>query len=139
MARASVTSLPAPLAVFVGGCAGGALRLALDHWISPAPGGLPLDIIAINILGAFALGALSAWLLATGDRWWAPVLGPGALGAFTTFSAIAALPWVTEMSVAAGAGLLAAMMAVSVAAAGAGWALGARLGTPPKLRTGGVS
>ena len=120
-----MTALPAPVAVFVGGCLGGALRLALDHLIADA-GGVPLDIVVINLVGSFALGMLTAHALVHGIRWWTPLLGTGALGGFTTFSALAALTWTGASSAGAALALLVATMVGAVACAGVGWRLGAR-------------
>lgn len=122
-----MTSASAPLAVFAGSAIGGALRLAIDAAIPTTGAGLPLDIVTINIVGAFAMGALAAWVLASGTRWWVPMAGTGGLGAFTTFSALAALPWLSDASPAIAVGALALTMVASVAAAGLGWPLGTHL------------
>lgn len=67
----------------IGGVAAGA-RYLLDHEISKrAPGPLPLGILAVNLLGTFALGLLvSAGL----DGPALVILGGGLIGSFTTFS-----------------------------------------------------
>ncbi len=60
---------------------GAALRLvAAERW----PGG-HLGTLAVNVVGAFALG-----LLVGADATTLTVIGTGGLGAFTTFSAFAA-------------------------------------------------
>ncbi|WP_193746336.1 fluoride efflux transporter FluC [Demequina aestuarii] len=122
-----MTSARAPLAVFVGGCLGGALRLGIDEWVPSTGAGLPLDIVAINLIGAFGLGILAAWVLVQGARWWVPLVGTGALGAFTTFSALAALPWVSEAGAPLAVALLLATLVSSVAVAAAGWLVGVRI------------
>ncbi len=127
MARTRLSGLPAPLAVFVGGCAGGALRLAIDALMPDSGTGIPYDIVAINIVGAGALGVFTAWGLARGSRWWTPMVGTGVLGAFTTFSALAVLPWAAESSVSYALGVLAATTVAAVAAAAAGWCAGTGL------------
>jgi len=81
------------LAVFVGGAAGTAIR-ALVGAIAPALGRVPVATIAINVVGAFALGALLALLARRGHdvgrrRTLRLLLGTGVLGGFTTFSSLA--------------------------------------------------
>ncbi|MFW7413685.1 fluoride efflux transporter FluC [Demequina sp. SO4-18] len=125
----------APLAVFAGGCLGGALRLGIDAVVPATSTGIPLDVIAINVSGAFAMGVLAAWVMVHGARWWAPMLGTGALGAFTTFSAIAALPWLSTAGAVPAVSLLAATLVASVATAAAGWGLGVRLALAQERRS----
>ena len=81
------------LAVFVGGAAGTALR-ALVGALVPAVDRVPVATIAINVIGAFALGALLAVLARRGPdagrrRTARLLLGTGVLGGFTTFSSLA--------------------------------------------------
>lgn len=76
------------LLVCAGGTVGTALRAGLALlWPTS---GLPWATVAVNLLGAYLLGWLLAWLNRT-DRWDRPVLrlgfGTGALGGFTTYSA----------------------------------------------------
>lgn len=129
-----MTSARAPLAVFAGGCLGGALRLGVDEWVPSTASGLPLDIVAINLIGAFCLGILAAWVLVQGARWWVPLVGTGALGAFTTFSALAALPWIAEAGALLAVGLLCATLVASVAVAAAGWPIGVRIALAQERR-----
>jgi CrcB protein len=80
-------------AVFLGGTVGTALRAALTLAVPPAAG-VPFVTVAINLVGAFALGALlsalAAWGPDTGRRRSLRVLlGTGLLGGFTTYSALA--------------------------------------------------
>ncbi|MFW2513097.1 fluoride efflux transporter FluC [Demequina sp. SO4-13] len=124
----------APLVVFVGGCMGGGLRLVIDELVPATAAGLPVDIVVINIIGAFAMGVLVAWVMIQGARWWVPMLGTGALGAFTTFSALAALPWLASTSGLAAVSVLAATIVGSVAAAAAGWKGGASLALAQERR-----
>ncbi|WP_175539575.1 fluoride efflux transporter FluC [Nocardioides exalbidus] len=103
--------------VAVGGALGAVLRFAID---SAAPGTLlPWPTLAINVVGAFLLGALPALGAVRRSHRVAAFLGPGVLGGFTTVSA-----WVgqvrsladdghvalagTYLAVTLGAGLLAA-------------------------------
>lgn len=127
MARAGLAGLPTPVGVFVGGAVGGALRLAIDALISPAGAGVPVDIVAINIVGALLLGVMSAWVARHGQRPWVPAVGTGALGSFTTFSALAVLPWVTSASALEALGVVAGTLTCAILAAALGWWLGERL------------
>lgn len=75
------------LAVFGGGVVGTGLRLAIGTLSSD--GAFPTSTLVINVVGSFALG-----LLAAASWRWASLtvraaLGPGLLGSFTTFSAVA--------------------------------------------------
>ncbi|MDE0572574.1 CrcB family protein [Demequina sp. B12] len=115
--------------VFLGGTVGGALRILIDYWI-PSIGSpsweVPWDVVAINVLGSALLGALNGWALVMGRAWWFPMVGTGVLGGFTTFSAIAALPWAADTGLIQGAVVLGGTMLVSVVAAAAGWRWGVR-------------
>jgi CrcB protein len=110
--------------VLIGG-AGAVARFRLDAEVSRRRNGeFPLGTFAINVGGAFALGALTGAGV-TGD--WLLVVGTGFLGSFTTFST-----WMFETERLAEDGeerVALANVVVSVAgglaAAGAGWALGA--------------
>lgn len=76
-------------AVFIGGAAGGILRLALDHAMSLGV----WNLVLINLLGSGAMGFLTVM---THHDQWLPVritAGTGFLGGFTTFSGLAALTW----------------------------------------------
>ena len=116
------------LAVLVGGAVGTALRLGIDTVIPHGDADFPISTLAINTLGAFALGFLVArvWLGAT--SWLRAGLGAGLLGSFTTFSALA----VSLVSLtAAGFGMLAlAYLAATLVLGLAAAALGLRLGSP---------
>lgn len=71
----------------MGGAAGTAAREALVLAL-PAAGGIPTTILAINVAGAFLLGALLT-AVAGGSPRLTLILGTGALGGFTTYSALA--------------------------------------------------
>lgn len=76
-------------AVLVGGLVGTALRLAIDAALPHADDAFPLSTLIINAVGAFLLGALVARLWPVTPSWLRVGLGPGLLGSFTTFSAVA--------------------------------------------------
>jgi len=78
------------LAVFAGGIIGTALRLGIDRALPHSDTQFPASTLIINTLGAFALGWLVAglWTRPAVPAWLKLVLGPGVLGAFTTFSAV---------------------------------------------------
>ncbi|WP_066660129.1 MULTISPECIES: fluoride efflux transporter CrcB [unclassified Sphingomonas] len=76
--------------VMLGGAVGAGARhlvgrAALALW---GPG-FPVGTLAVNVIGAFAMGLLAAWLAsrASGDEALRYLLGVGVLGGFTTFSA----------------------------------------------------
>jgi len=77
--------------VFAGGSAGTGARALLAEAV-PSVGGLPVAILGINIVGAFALGFLLDALARrgpdTGARRLRLLLGTGLLGGFTTYSAL---------------------------------------------------
>jgi CrcB protein len=77
-------------AVAVGGVVGTALRLTLDTVIPHTDTTFPLSTLLINIVGSFALGALSAtlWRRPSLPSWIKAGLGAGTIGSFTTFSAL---------------------------------------------------
>lgn len=85
---------------------GSALRHLLTRAHPSTPSGWPVSTLAVNLLGALALGVLTGWVLArTGDRLGGIIdrggdrsgtgervrafLATGVLGSFTTFSALA--------------------------------------------------
>lgn len=81
------------LIVMTGGALGTVARYGLGL-VLPAPPGWPLATLAINLVGAFVLGALLEGLTRRGPdtgclRFLRLLLGTGFLGAFTTYSAFA--------------------------------------------------
>jgi len=72
------------VAVIVGALVGTALRFGIDEIV-----GTPLSTLAINIVGSFALGLLVARVWPNASPIVRAGLGPGLLGTFTTFSAVA--------------------------------------------------
>lgn len=85
-------------AVGLGGAVGTGARAALSWALPTAEGAWPWATFAANITGAFALGALLAWLVAYGPghsqhrtraRVIRAAVGAGLLGSWTTYSALA--------------------------------------------------
>ena len=117
--------------VFVGGALGGSARLGI---------GLGLDgsgvwhLVLINVVGAGLLGWVVGRMSHTANSLLYAAVGPGFLGGFTTFSGLAAFAWASGADAQGGAqqapgvhiGVLVITAALAVAAAAAGWALGAR-------------
>jgi CrcB protein len=108
-----VPAHPAPLALIsLGGAVGAAARYELTLAFPIPTGRFPLTTMAINVSGAFLLGALLEWLARHRDEthWARWLVGVGVLGAFTTFSTMA-----VELSLLArdGHGLLALGYATS--------------------------
>ncbi|WP_062213095.1 fluoride efflux transporter FluC [Demequina oxidasica] len=119
-------TLPAPVQVFIGGTLGGALRIGLDLLFPAGAQGVAWDVVTINVVGSFVLGAVAARSEAMGGHRHFPLIGPGLLGGFTTFSAIASLHWTAGTSLGLAAGVLALNMVLAFGAAAWGWSLGAR-------------
>lgn len=80
------------LAVAVGGLVGTGLRLVLDLSFPHADHEFPVETLAVNLLGALALGWLvgGLWTRPSTPTWLKAGLGPGVLGSFTTLSAVMA-------------------------------------------------
>lgn len=119
------------LVVSVGGAVGAVLRFAID---TAAPDSLfPWPTLAINVVGAFALGLLPALAVVRRSRTVALALGPGVLGGFTTVSA-----WAGQVRGLAGdghAGLAGLCLLLTVTAGLAAAALGqhvAHRAAPPE-------
>lgn len=77
------------LAVLLGGAIGTALRLGIDALFPYADDAIPWSTLGINVLGSFLLGALVSVAWDRTPAWLRAGLGPGLLGSFTTFSALA--------------------------------------------------
>jgi fluoride exporter len=107
----------------LGGVAAAA-RFVLDHEVSVRwRGDFPLGILAVNLLGAFAIGVVAGSTL---DGETATIVTGGVIGSFTTFST-----WVLDshrLALADRAGLAWANIAVSVVAGFCAVALGHWLG-----------
>lgn len=76
--------------VAVGAVVGTGLRLTLDTVIPHTDTTFPVSTLLINVIGSFALGALSAtlWRRPALPNWVKTGLGAGTIGSFTTFSAL---------------------------------------------------
>ncbi|MEU6022664.1 CrcB family protein [Micromonospora sp. NPDC047134] len=77
------------LAIIVGGGIGATLRYLLGLGLAPAtPPHFPWVTFVINMVGAFALGAVMTLLAAHKLRgpWGKPFLSTGVIGGFTTWS-----------------------------------------------------
>ncbi len=109
--------------VGAGGAIGAVLRAAVAAWVSAAgaPGLLATQLV--NLLGAFALGVLVAWLEQHGQRpYWRAFLAVGGLGSFTTFSTLVDERRAVAAATSAGVALLflAASLALGIASFRAG-------------------
>ncbi|MGV8886150.1 MAG: fluoride efflux transporter FluC [Microbacteriaceae bacterium] len=72
------------LAVIAGAVVGTGLRLTIDIVI-----GAPVSTLVANIVGSFVLALLVAHIWPSASAPLKAALGPGLLGSFTTFSALA--------------------------------------------------
>ena len=123
--------MPLWIWVALGSAAGGVARYAIARLWPTVPGGWPLATMAVNVVGSFAIGWLSALLAsraAAGDatETLRVFLMTGVLGGFTTYSAFA-LETVTLGSsgeVLRAAAYVVATVVLCLAAALAGRALG---------------
>ena len=117
-------------AVFVGGLIGTTLRVLVDLALPHTLGEFALSTLLINVVGAFVLGLLIAALWPRVPGWVRVGLGPGILGSFTTFSALA----ISIVALAQSGDIIGAMLSIVLSigfgmlAAWAGLTLGARLG-----------
>lgn len=116
------------LLVAAGGAAGAVLRWGVD---TAAPDSLfPWPTLAVNVVGALALGLLPALAVVRRSRRVALLVGPGLLGGFTTVSA-----WAGQVRGLADAGetLIAGLYLAATLAAGLGAAgLGQRIAQRPE-------
>ncbi|MES1170770.1 MAG: CrcB family protein [Actinomycetota bacterium] len=102
---------------FLGGCIGGALRLAMGlAWDTGTS--VPWELLAINLLGSLAIGAVAVLWGGHPGVW--PLLGPGVLGGFTTFSGLAAMNWTTASGPVVSFATLGVWMVVCTVAARVG-------------------
>lgn len=111
--------------------AGGAVGAALRHLVDTVagPGLFPWPTLAINVVGAFALGILPALAAVRRSRHVALAVGPGVLGGFTTVSAWAGQ--VRDLADTGHADLAGLYLAVTLAAGLLAAALGHRIAHRP--------
>lgn len=120
--------------VALGGMVGTALREGLALTFAAPPGGFPVAILVINLVGSFALGLLLESLVRRGSdegrrRMARLLVGTGLIGGFTTYSAFA----VDVGLLGSGGGLVIAFayavssVVLGTLAAGAGIALAGRM------------
>lgn len=121
------------VAVLVGGLLGTAARLTVDVMLPHEGATFPLGTLLVNLTGSFLLGVLVARAWPVAPAWLRAGLGPGLLGSFTTFSALAvsAVELTASGVGAVAVGYVAASVAGGLTAAALGLRLGA--GTPPPL------
>lgn len=116
------------VAVLVGGLLGTGLRLVVDLVLPHGGAAFPIGTFLVNLVGSFVLGALVARMWPVAPEWLRVGLGPGLLGSFTTFSALAVSA--VELT-AAGAGVAAIVyVTASVIGGIVAAALGIRLAAP---------
>lgn len=119
-------TLPAALQVFIGGTIGGAVRIGIDYLVPAGDRGIPWDVVAINVVGSFVLGIVAARDEASGGHRHFPLVGPGMLGGFTTFSALAGLLWTASAGTVISGVVLATNLLLALGAAAWGWSIGAQ-------------
>jgi CrcB protein len=112
--------------VALGGALGTAARLGVDTVVGAPFGSWDAGVFVANVTGALLLGFLAGLPLDTpGHARWRAFAGTGFLGAYTTFSALS-LAFVDGSPVSYAVGGLVASLALGVAGAWVGLALGRR-------------
>lgn len=109
-------------AVFAGGCAGAILRSALAETFTHDPSRWPWVTFAVNLAGAFVLGAVAVAARKGAWRLLRPLLGTGFCGALTTFATLQleVLDMIDDRHLALAAGYVAASLAGGLAAVSLG-------------------
>lgn len=150
MARSRV---PDWLAVGAGGAVGTAARALLDQVALAFPVGglfLPWSTAAVNVVGAFGLGTVAAWVggrLASGRggaaelRQLKLLVGTGFTGAFTTYGTyiVASADHACRSGIAEAAAHSLALLALGGAAAWVGTCVGKRMCAPSAPGESGAS
>ncbi|MEO8528650.1 MAG: CrcB family protein [Pseudolysinimonas sp.] len=117
------------IAVLIGGALGTGLRLLVDLGLPHGGVAFPIGTLLVNVVGSFVLAVLVARVWPAVPVWLRAGLGPGLLGSFTTFSALAISA--VELT-SLGAGWMAALyVVVSLAGGLAAAALGLKFGRQP--------
>jgi len=118
-------------AVAAGGLIGTELRYGAGLAFPEAAGAVPWTTLAINVVGSFVLAALTTvWIARPRTAFWLRAgLGPGLLGSFTTFSALA---FAVDQLIRGGfhtawLAYLALSLVLGLGAAAAGWKSGKAL------------
>ena len=119
------------VAIALGAMLGATARYELATWMAVSPGGFPWPTFWTNVSGSLVLGALVVILIerSSSSRYVRPFAGTGVLGAYTTFSTFSVE---TDLLIKAGhlamaLAYVAASLAVGLAAAWFGIAIGQRL------------
>lgn len=120
------------LAVLAGGVLGTGIRLAVDILLPHGGTVFPVGTFLVNLVGSFTLGLFVARVWPVVPEWLRAGLGPGLLGSFTTFSALAvSAVELTASGVAASAVLyVAASLIGGISAAALGLRVGSRRAIP---------
>lgn len=115
--------------VATGAVGGAILRHSVSEYGKARAQG-PAAILCVNVVGSFALGAVSA---AAAPQKAQLLLGTGFCGAFTTFSTFSmdTIRLVNERKYLAAAAYVASTNALSIGAAGAGFAIGSAVRASP--------
>lgn len=102
--------------VAAGGAAGAAARWGVTEAAPERAGAFPATTLVVNVAGAALLGYLVGRVPVRGDRDEALrlLLGPGLLGGFTTFSALAVQVWEGRAAAYALTSLVAGVVAAVV-------------------------
>jgi CrcB protein len=117
------------LAVLVGGAIGTGARLLVDVVLPHGGTTFPVGTLLVNLVGSFVLAFLVTRVWPVVPEWLRAGLGPGLLGSFTTFSALAVSA--VELTTVGAAPVAIAYLAVSLVGGLAAAALGIRLGARP--------
>ncbi len=119
------------LLVAAGGALGAVGRYLVVTLSMSLGGGFPLGTLIVNVLGSFAIGVFSAWVIASGGEYTSAraLFQTGFLGAFTTFSAFSldTLNLLTSGQTLAAAGNVMLNLCLCLSAVAAGFALGGAL------------
>jgi CrcB protein len=121
------------LAVLAGGTLGTGVRLGVDTLLPHGGAVFPLGTFLVNLAGSFALGMLISRVWPVAPEWLRAGLGPGLLGSFTTFSALAlsAVELTASGIVTSAVVYVAASLVGGIAAAALGLRIGSRRAIPP--------
>jgi fluoride exporter len=109
-------------AVIVGALVGTALRVGITELVPVTGDGFPWPTLVINVVGSFVLGALVGHAWGSAPDWLKAAIGPGLLGTFTTFSAVALA--LASLPIATAVGYAAASLLLGLGASYAGLRVG---------------